>query len=64
MYYIGFLEKRSDRDDVRMQDGKINQALFRSYMDEDSSRPIYVERIGGSLHPAVDRKQLNMMMMI
>jgi len=33
-------------------------------MDEDISRPIYVERKGGDLHPAVDRKRLNMMMMI
>jgi len=29
-------------------------------MDEDSSRPSYVERKGGGLHPAKDRKRLNM----
>jgi len=32
-------------------------------MDEDSSRPRYVERKGGGIHPAVDRKRLNIMMM-
>jgi len=29
-------------------------------MDEDSRRPRYVERIGGGLHPVVDKKRLNM----
>jgi len=33
-----------------------------SYMDEHSFRPRYVERKRGGLHPAVDRKRLNMMM--
>jgi len=33
-------------------------------MDEDSSRPIYVERKGGGLHRAVDRKILNMIIYI
>jgi len=31
-------------------------------MDEDSSRARYVERKGGGVHPTVDRKRLNMMM--
>jgi len=30
-------------------------------MDEDSSRLRYVERKGGGLHPAVDRKRLNIL---
>jgi len=38
------------------------RAFFRSYMDEDNSRPRYVERKGGGLHPAMDRKWLNIMM--
>jgi len=33
-------------------------------MDEDISRPRYVARKGGGLHPAGDRKRLNMMMMM
>jgi len=60
MYYIGFSEKRNDRDDVHIQDGSIKSTFFRSNMDEDSSRPRYVERKGENLHPAVDRKRLNM----
>jgi len=33
-------------------------------MNEDSITPGYVERKGGGLHPEIDRKWLNMMMMI
>jgi len=33
-------------------------------MEEDSSRPRYVERKGEDLHPAVDRKRLTMRMMM
>jgi len=33
-------------------------------MDEDSGRPTYVERKVGGLHPAVDRKRLNMIIYI
>jgi len=30
-------------------------------MDEDISRPRYVDKKGGGLHPVVDRKWLNML---
>jgi len=33
-------------------------------MNEDSSRPRYVERKGRGHHPAMDRKLVKMMMMI